>query len=51
MGEDRVMFAEDYPFVSNKVGADWMRAVDLLRPVKEKIAHKNGEKLLKICPF
>lgn len=51
MGEDRAMFAVDYPFVSNKVGADWMRAVDLPRPGKEKIAQKNAEKLLRIGPF
>ncbi len=51
MGEDRVMFAVDYPFVSNQVGADWFRAVDLPRTVKEKIAHKNAEQLLKIGPF
>ena len=51
MGEDRVMFAVDYPFVSNRDGADWLRAVDLPRTVKEKIAHKNAETLLGIGPF
>ena len=51
MGEDRVMFAVDYPFVSNKEGADWLRALDLPRATKEKIAHKNAEMLLGIGPF
>ena len=51
MGEDRVMFAVDYPFVSNRDGADWFRAVDLPWDVKEKIAHKNAERLLGIGPF
>lgn len=51
MGGDRVIFAVDYPFVSNNAGADWLRAVDLPRTVEEKIAHKNAEKLLKIGPF
>ena len=51
MGEDRVMFAVDYPFVSNQLGADWFRAVDLPRATKEKIAHGNAERLLKIGPF
>ena len=51
MGEDRVMFAVDYPFVSNKLGADWFRAVDLPRAAKEKIAHGNAERLFKIGPF
>ena len=50
MGEDRVMFAVDYPFVSNRDGADWLRAVDLPRAVKEKIAHANAAKLLGIGP-
>ena len=51
MGEDRVMFAVDYPFVSNRAGADWFRAVDLPRATKEKIAHGNAERLLGIGPF
>ena len=51
MGEDRVMFSVDYPFVSNKLGADWFNAVDLPQATKEKIAHKNAERLLKIGPF
>lgn len=51
MGEDRVLFSTDYPFVSAKGGADWLRAVDLPRATQEKIAHKNAEKLLKIGPF
>ena len=51
MGEDRVMFSVDYPFVSNKLGADWFNAVDLPLATKEKIAHKNAERLLKIGPF
>jgi len=50
MGEDRVMFAVDYPFVSNKSGTGWLRAFDLPRTVKAKIARKNAEKLLKIGP-
>lgn len=48
MGEDRVLFSTDYPFVSAVEGAEWFRAVDLPRAVKEKIAYKNAEKLLRI---
>ena len=51
MGEDRVLFAVDYPFVSNRLGADWFRAVDLPRAAKEKIAHRNAERLLGIGPL
>ena len=50
MGEDRVLFAVDYPFASNKAGADWFRAVDLPRTAKEKIAHRNARRLLGIPP-
>ena len=50
LGEDRVMFSVDYPMASARAGADWMRAVDLPRPVKEKIAHRNARRLLGIEP-
>lgn len=50
LGEDRIMFATDYPFVDAKAGTDWFRAVDLPLATKEKIAFKNAEKLLKIDP-
>ena len=46
MGEDRVMFSVDYPMASARAGADWIRAVDLPRATKEKIAHRNAERLL-----
>ena len=51
MGEDRILFSVDYPMASAKAGADWFRAVGLPRAVKEKIAHRNAERLLKIGPF
>lgn len=49
MGEDRVLFSTDYPFVSGVEGAEWFRGVDLPRTQKEKIGYKNAEKLLKIA--
>ena len=50
MGEDRIMFSVDYPMASARAGADWIRAVDLPRATKEKIAHRNARKLLGIGP-
>ena len=50
IGEDRIMFSVDYPMASAKAGADWFRAVDLPRGVKEKIAHRNAQRLLGIGP-
>lgn len=47
IGEERVMFATDYPFVSAIEGAQWFRSVDLPRATKEKIGHLNAKKLLK----
>lgn len=48
MGEDRVMFATDYPFVSAIEGAEWFRGVDHSRSVKEKIAYQNAQRLLNL---
>ena len=49
-GDDRIMFSVDYPMASARAGADWMRAVDLPRATKEKIAHGNARRLLRIAP-
>ena len=49
-GEDRIMFSGDYPMARAKAGADWLRAVDLPRAVKEKIAHGNAQRLPGIAP-
>ncbi|MCY4534381.1 MAG: amidohydrolase family protein [Bryobacterales bacterium] len=51
LGEDRIMFSVDYPMASARAGADWIRAVDLPRVVKEKIAHRNAQRLLGIGPI
>ena len=50
MGEDRIMFSVDYPMASARAGADWIRAADLPRTTKEKIAHGNARRLLGIAP-
>ena len=50
MGEDRVIFAVDYPFASNGAGAEWLRSADLPRRVKEKIASGNARRLLNVGP-
>ena len=51
LGEDRILFGVDYPMASAQAGADWFRAVDLPRATKEKIAHANARKLLRIGPL
>jgi predicted TIM-barrel fold metal-dependent hydrolase len=47
-GDDRVMFSVDYPFSENKHGADWLHDLDIAPDVREKIAHTNAERLLKL---
>ena len=47
-GDDRVMFSVDYPFSENKRAADWLHGFDLPPDVREKIAHGNAEKLLRL---
>ena len=46
-----MIFAVDYAFVSNKLGASWLRVLDLPRAAKGKIAHRNAERLLGNGPF
>ena len=48
LGAGRIMFLVDYPMASARAGTDWFRAVDLPRATKEKIAHQNAERLLRI---
>ena len=49
-GEDRIMFSVDYPMASARAGADWIRAADLPRATKGKVAHGNARRLLGIGP-
>ena len=50
MGEDRILFAVDYPFAGNRAGADWLRSADIPRRVREKIASGNARRLLNLGP-
>ena len=47
-GDDRLMFAVDYPFTQNKVVCDWFDRLDLTPAVREKIAHGTADKLLRL---
>lgn len=48
LGEDRVLFSIDYPYESSKAAGGWFDAVDLPRPVLDKIAHRNAARLLRL---
>ena len=48
VGIDRIMFSVDYPFSSNIVGRTFLDHLPISAEEKEKVAHGNAEKLLRI---
>ncbi len=48
LGIDNVIFSVDWPFESNKEGRQWLDSLPLSNEDKEKIAHKNAERVLKL---
>jgi predicted TIM-barrel fold metal-dependent hydrolase len=46
MGEDRILFAVDWPFVSNEEGVRWLEAFPAAAVTKTKIFSVNAERLL-----
>ena len=47
-GVDRILFSVDYPFASNRVARDFLDSLPLSADDKEKIAHRNAERLLRL---
>ena len=48
MPKDHIMFSVDYPYENNLEGAAWLEGLELDGELKEAIAYKNAERLLKI---
>jgi len=48
VGADRIMFSVDYPFSPNSVGRKFLDSLAVSPEDREKIAHGNAEKLLKL---
>jgi predicted TIM-barrel fold metal-dependent hydrolase len=48
MGIDNVLFSIDWPYESNKLGVDFLNNLPLALSDKEKIAHGNAERVLKL---
>jgi 5-carboxyvanillate decarboxylase len=48
LGADRIMFAADYPYEDGKEAVQFLETSPLREEEKEKIAHLNAEKLLKL---
>jgi predicted TIM-barrel fold metal-dependent hydrolase len=47
-GADRMLFSVDYPFSDSSPGAAFLRAAPISPADKEKIAHGNAERLLRL---
>lgn len=47
-GVDRILFSVDYPYSPNKVGKKFLDEMKVSDKDKEKIAHANADKLLKL---
>ncbi len=50
MGADRIMYAVDYPYVASEQARTFLESAPIGPADKEKIAHGNAEKVLKLAP-
>ena len=48
LGVDNVLFSVDWPYESNRLGAEFLARLPLSRQDKEKIAHGNAERVLRM---
>jgi predicted TIM-barrel fold metal-dependent hydrolase len=48
IGADRIMFSVDYPFSSAEDGTAFLRCAPIAQGDREKIAHGNAERLLRL---
>ncbi len=46
LGADNILFAIDWPYEANKTGMEFLRALSISDADKEKIAHRNAERIL-----
>jgi predicted TIM-barrel fold metal-dependent hydrolase len=47
-GADQILFAVDWPYEANKTGVEFLKKISVSNSDREKIAHGNAERLLKI---
>ncbi len=50
MGADRIMYAVDYPYIAGDQARTFLETAPISPADKEKIAHGNAEKVLKMSP-
>jgi predicted TIM-barrel fold metal-dependent hydrolase len=51
MGADRIMYAVDYPYIEDEHARTFLEHAPISPADKEKIAHGNAEKVLKLLPM
>jgi predicted TIM-barrel fold metal-dependent hydrolase len=49
LGADNILFAIDWPYESNKTGIEWLKKISISDLDREKIAHLNAERILRIA--
>ncbi|MBJ3816868.1 amidohydrolase [Shimwellia pseudoproteus] len=50
VGVDRIIYAVDYPYLTNKGARDFLETAPISQQDKEKIAHRNAETLFNMQP-
>lgn len=50
MGADRIMYAVDYPYITGEQARTFLETAPISPADKEKIAHGNAERVLKMSP-
>ena len=48
VGIDNVLFSVDWPYESHRLGAEFLASLPLAPADKEKIAHGNAERVLRM---
>lgn len=51
MGADRIMYAVDYPYIETDRARTFLEQAPISPTDKEKIAHENAERVLKLSPM
>jgi predicted TIM-barrel fold metal-dependent hydrolase len=48
LGADKILFAVDWPYEANKTGAEFLKKISVSDEQRQKIAHGNAERLLRL---
>ena len=48
LGEDSILFAIDYPYESSRLAVEFLKNAPVSEQCREKMAHGNAERLLKL---